>query len=94
MAEDASVEHESGEGTDAGAPEAGDDSLTDFEADMHELQSELGEDWILRFSVHDQDGWLTAEKQDSSQRVEADTAERLVSIVREIEGRNGTDPDA
>jgi hypothetical protein len=94
MAEDTSVEHESREGTDTGAPEAGDNSLPDFEADMHELQAELGEDWILRFSVHGQDGWLTAEKQDSSQRVEAATAEQLVSIVEAIEGRNGAAPDA
>jgi hypothetical protein len=90
MAEDASVETESREGTDTGAPEAGED----FEADMHELQAELGEDWIVSFSVHGQDGWLTAEKQDSSQRVEAATAEQLVSIVGAIEGRNGAAPDA
>jgi hypothetical protein len=28
------------------------DAPPDFEADMHELQGELGDDWILRFSVH------------------------------------------
>ena len=38
---------------------------------MHELQVELGEDWILRFSVQGDDAWLTAEKDDGSQRVEA-----------------------
>jgi hypothetical protein len=53
----------------------------DFEADMHELQSELGEDWILRFSVHGDDAWLTAEKDDGSQRVEAPTAAVLSEVV-------------
>jgi hypothetical protein len=53
------------------APEAGDGPGAGFEAEMHELQAELGDDWILRFSVHGGDGWLTAEKQASSQRVEA-----------------------
>ncbi len=41
---------------------------------MHELQAELGEDWILRFSVQDDEAWLTAEKADGSQRIEAPTA--------------------
>ena len=44
---------------------------------MHELQAELGEDWILRFSVQGDDGWLTAEKDDGSQRLEAQTASVL-----------------
>jgi hypothetical protein len=56
----------------------------DFEADMHELQAELGEDWILRFSVHAENGWLTAEKQDASQRVEAQDAPGLLKIVEAI----------
>jgi hypothetical protein len=65
---------------------------SDFEADMHELQAELGEDWILRFSVHGDDGWLTAEKEDSSQRVEAPDAKGLLTIVdaiNEVGGREG-----
>jgi hypothetical protein len=65
-------------GTDA--PEAGDAPAPDFEADMHELQAELGDDWILSFSVHGEDGWLTAEKQDSSRRIEADSADELLKI--------------
>ena len=69
------------------APEAGGGPGAGFEADMHELQAELGDDWILRFSVHGGDGWLTAEKQDSSQRVEAATAEQLVRIVEAIDAR-------
>jgi hypothetical protein len=55
---------------------------TDFEADMHDLQAELGEDWILRFSVQGDDGWLTAEKADGSQRLEAPTAAVLVEAVQ------------
>jgi hypothetical protein len=32
-------------------PSAESEEPSDFEADMHDLQAELGEDWILRFSV-------------------------------------------
>jgi hypothetical protein len=65
----------------AGAP--------DFEAEMHDLQAELGEEWILRFSVQGEDGWLTAEKEDASQRVEAPNAERLIRIVEAINEGGG-----
>ena len=68
-------------------PEAGGGPAPDFEADMHELQARLGDDWILRFSVHGGDGWLTAEKRDSSQRVEAVAAEQLVRIVEAIDAQ-------
>ena len=61
--------------------ESADGEAADFEADMHELQAELGEDWILRFSVQGDDAWLTAEKEDGSQRVEAPTAEVLYEVV-------------
>jgi hypothetical protein len=64
----------------------------DFEDEMHELQSELGEDWILRFSVHGDDAWLTAEKEDGSQHVEAPTAAVLseaVALLNEGGGRSG-----
>ena len=53
----------------------------DFEADMRELQADLGKDWILRFSVHGDDAWLTAEKDDGSQRVDAATASELLEEV-------------
>jgi hypothetical protein len=94
--EDAEVEDEpSAEADDESSAEA-DDELSaeaddehgaeseappDFEADMHELQAELGEDWILRFSVQGDDAWLTAEKDDGSQHVEAPTASVLVEAV-------------
>jgi hypothetical protein len=76
----------------SGEAEDGSAEAPDFEADMHELQAELGEDWILRFSVQSDDAWLTAEKQDASQRVEAPNAQGLVRIVEAINeggGRQG-----
>ena len=74
------------------APAEGEESGSapvDFEAEMHELQAELGEDWILHFSVHGEDAWLTAEKQDESQRVEAPDAQSLVPIVEAINDGGG-----
>ena len=61
----------------------------DFEADMHELQAELGEDWILRFSVHGDDGWLTAEKEDGSQHIEAPTAAMIAEAVELLDEDGG-----
>src|ERR1044072_8608720 len=71
---------------------AGEGEAPDFEADMRELQAELGEDWILSFSVHGDEGWLTAEKGDGSQHVEAQTADILskaVELLNESGGRSG-----
>ena len=62
-------------------PSAETEASSAFEDDMHELQAELGEDWILRFSVQGDNGWLTAEKDDGSQRVEAQTAAVLCEVV-------------
>ena len=59
---------------------------------MHDLQAELGEDWILRFSVQGEAAWLTAEKADGSQRVEAPTASVIseaVALLNEGGGRDG-----
>jgi len=82
-----------GEGKKAGAePSAASEAAPDFEADMHELQADLGEDWILRFSVQGDDGWLTAEKDDGSQRLEAPNAAVLaeaVELLNEGGGRPG-----
>jgi len=66
--------------------------LEEFEAEMHELQAELGEDWILRFSVQGDEAWLTAEKEDGSQHVEAPTAEVLAEAV-ELLNEGGGRPD-
>ena len=78
------------------APEAGETGETgddgdspDFEADMHELQNELGKDWILRFSVQGDNAWLTAETADGTQRVEAPTAAVLSEVVGRLNDGGG-----
>jgi hypothetical protein len=76
---------------DAEADDEADDEALDFEDEMHQLQAELGEDWILRFSVQGGDAWLTAEKADGSQRLEAPTADVLaqaVSMLNDAGGRS------
>ena len=75
-------------GPEDGRPEGGSGS-PDFEAEMHDLQAELGEDWVLRFSVHDDDAWLTAEKEAEGQRVEAPDAQGLLPIVEAINEGGG-----
>jgi hypothetical protein len=71
---------------DAGAEQPSEDEEpSDFEQDMRDLQAELGEDWILRFSVTGDDAWLTAEKLDASQHIEATNAEGLIRIVDAID---------
>jgi hypothetical protein len=65
------------------------DPASAFEDEMHELQADLGEDWILRFSVQGDDAWLTAEKDDGSQHVEAPTAEVLVQAVELLNESGG-----
>jgi hypothetical protein len=62
----------------------------DFQADMQALQAELGEDWILRFSVQGDEAWMTAEKEDGSQRLEAPDLAVLadaVDLLNESGGR-------
>jgi hypothetical protein len=74
---------------DEGKPSAESEATPDFEADMRELQAELGEDWILRFSVQGDAGWLTAEKADGTQHVEAPTASVLAEAVELLNARGG-----
>jgi hypothetical protein len=78
---------------DRGGPEGerpdGGSGSPDFEAEMHELQAELGEDWVLRFSVQGDDAWLTAEKEAEGHRVEAPDAQGLVPIVEAINESGG-----
>ena len=59
-----------------------------LEAELHDLQAELGEDWILRFSVQGDDSWLTAEKDDGSQRVEAPTT-AVIADADELLNQSG-----
>jgi hypothetical protein len=87
--DDARRDEPGGEAEDE--PSAESEAPADFEAEMHELQAEFGEDWMLRFSVQGDDGWLTAEKADGSQRVEAPTAAVLaeaVALLNEGGGRS------
>jgi hypothetical protein len=66
------------------------EASSDFEADMHDFQAELGEEWILRFSVQGDKAWLTAEKNDGSQRVESPSASVIseaVALLNEGGGR-------
>ena len=72
-----------------GEPPEGGGEPPNFEAEMHDLQAELGEDWVLRFSVHDGDAWLTAEKPGEDQRVEAPDAQGLLPIVEAINEGGG-----
>jgi hypothetical protein len=86
--EDDEAQAESGDDSDSDEEE----EAPDFEADMHDLQAELGEHWILRFSVQGDDAWLTAEMDDGSQRIEAPTADVLaqaVELLNESGGRSG-----
>ena len=69
-------------------PSAESEAPPDFEADMRDFQAKLGDDWILRFSVQGDDGWLTAEKDDGSQRLEAQTA-AVLSEAAELLNEGG-----
>ena len=52
-----------------------------LEDEMRGLQANLGDDWILRVCVQGDYAWLTAEKDDGSQRVEAPAADLLAEVV-------------
>ena len=70
-------------------PRASEEPGIDFEEEMHDLQAEIGEDWIVRFSVCNGDAWLTAEKSDGSQHIEAPTAAVLVKAAKLLNRRGG-----
>jgi hypothetical protein len=65
---------------------AAEGEVSAFEEEMHQLQADLGGDWIVRFSVQGDNAWLTAEKEDGSQHVEAPTADVLREAVELLEG--------
>jgi hypothetical protein len=78
------------EETDEEEPEAeAEDAVSAFEEEMHQLQEDLGEDWIVRFSVQGDEAWLTAEKEDGSQHVEGPTADVLREAVELLEEGGG-----
>jgi hypothetical protein len=66
-----------------------DDAVSAFEEEMHQLQEDLGEDWIVRFSVQGDEAWLTAEKEDGSQHVEGPTADVLREAVELLDEGGG-----
>jgi len=76
--------------TEADEESAEDEELSAFEEEMHELQEELGEDWIVRFSVQGDEAWLTAEKEDGSQHVEGPTADVLREAVQLLDEGGGS----
>ena len=51
---------------------------------MRDLQANLGDDWILRVCVQGDYAWLTAEKDDGSQHVEAPAADLLAEVVARL----------
>jgi hypothetical protein len=57
------------------------DAAADVEGELRDLQAELGDNWILRFSVQGDDTWLTAETEDGSQHVEAPDPGVLADVV-------------
>jgi hypothetical protein len=91
--DDEADDEEPSDEADDDEPSAESETPPDFEDEMHELQAELGDAWILRFSVQGENAWLTAETEDGSQRVEAPTAEVLaeaVALLNEGGGRSGS----
>ena len=60
-----------------------------LEDEMRDLQANLGDDWILRVSIQGEHAWLTAEKDDGSQRVEAPAAHVLAEVVDLLNERGG-----
>jgi hypothetical protein len=60
-----------------------------LEDEMRELQANLGDDWVLRVSIQGEHAWLTAEKDDGSQRVEARAAHVLAEVVDLLNERGG-----
>ena len=88
-------EHPNGSSADAepeGTTAAERMTPDDFEAAMREFQAELGDDWIVHFSVHGEDAWLTAERADGSQHLEAQTTaalRRAIKLLNKDGGRSG-----
>jgi hypothetical protein len=60
-----------------------------LEDEMRDLQANLGDDWILRVSIQGEHAWLTAEKDDGSQHVEAPAAHVLAEVVDLLKERGG-----
>ncbi len=86
-ADDEAVAESDGDAADDDRAEP--EASLDLETELHDIQEKLGDDWILYFSVKGGDAWLTAEKEDASQRVEAPTASVLVKAVKVLNAGGG-----
>src|SRR5918994_1991685 len=60
-----------------------------LEDELRDLQASLGDNWILRVSLQGEDAWLTAEKDDGSQHVEARAAHVLTEVVELLNESGG-----
>ena len=60
-----------------------------LEDELRDLQANLGDNWILRVSLQGEDAWLTAEKDDGSQHVEARAAHVLAEVVELLNESGG-----
>ena len=60
-----------------------------LEDELRDLQASLGDNWILRVSLQGEDAWLTAEKDDGSQHVEARAAHVLAEVVELLNESGG-----
>ena len=60
-----------------------------LEDDLRDLHASLGDNWILRVSLQGEDAWLTAEKDDGSQHVEARAAHVLAEVVEVLNESGG-----
>ena len=60
-----------------------------LEDDLRDLHASLGDNWILRVSLQGEDAWLTAEKDDGSQHVEARAAHVLAEVVELLNESGG-----
>jgi hypothetical protein len=69
-----------------------DGNESSLEDEMRNLQANLGDDWILRVSIQGEDAWLTAEKDDGSQHVEAPAADVLAEVVELLNESGGRAP--
>ena len=95
-ADDEELADEDDESEDEEEPEdeeESEDPVSAFEEEMHQLQEDLGDEWIVRFSVQNDEAWLTAEKEDGSQHVEGPTADVLREAVELLEGGGESDED-
>jgi hypothetical protein len=80
--EEVDDDHAGGEANDDFSDEEDEDEdKRSLEDEMRDLQANLGDDWILRVCVQGDYAWLTAEKDDGSQRVEAPAADLLAEVV-------------